>query len=67
MNIKPCRDDAEKVLVSDEISRREALGKAGRYAALTSATMLMVLSPKAEAAPSPIGEPIPWPDHEEWD
>lgn len=41
---------------NDEITRKEALKKAGKYAALTAATMLVILSPKesqAESPPSP--------------
>lgn len=36
-----------------EITRKEALNKAGKYAALTAATMLIVLSPKESQAESP--------------
>lgn len=41
---------------AEAISRKEALKKAGKYAALTAATMLIILSPKesqAESAPTP--------------
>ena len=37
----------------DEITRKEALKKAGKYAALTAATMLVILSPKESQAESP--------------
>lgn len=35
-----------------EITRKEALKKAGKYAALTAATMLILLSPKESQAQS---------------
>jgi hypothetical protein len=37
----------------NDITRKEALKKAGKYAALTAATMLIVLSPKESQAESP--------------
>ena len=37
----------------NEITRKEALKKAGKYAALTAATMLVILSPKESQAESP--------------
>jgi len=37
----------------EEITRKEALKKAGKYAALTAATMLIILSPKESQAQSP--------------
>lgn len=41
-------------LISDkDITRKEALQKAGKYAALTAATMLIILSPKEAQAASP--------------
>ena len=36
-----------------EITRKEAIKKAGKYAAVTAAGMLMVLSPKESQAQSP--------------
>jgi hypothetical protein len=40
--------------ISDpNITRKEALQKAGKYAALTAATMLIILSPKESQAASP--------------
>ncbi len=36
----------------ENISRKEALKKAGKYAAITAATMLIVLSPKESQAQS---------------
>ncbi|NQU51929.1 MAG: hypothetical protein HQ522_05275 [Bacteroidetes bacterium] len=41
-----------------EITRKEALQKAGKYAAVTAAAMFIVLSPKdsqAQSAPPPPG------------
>jgi len=37
----------------EDITRKEALKKAGKYAALTAATMLIILSPKDSQAQSP--------------
>lgn len=37
----------------EDITRKEALKKAGKYAALTAATMLVILSPKDSQAQSP--------------
>ncbi len=42
---------------SNDISRKEALKKAGKYAALTAASLFMVLSPKASQAQSPNSSP----------
>lgn len=38
---------------NEDITRKEALKKAGKYAALTAATMLVILSPKDSQAQSP--------------
>lgn len=38
---------------SKEITRNEALKKAGKYAAFTAASMLIILSPKESQAGSP--------------
>ena len=35
---------------SEKISRKEALKKGGKYAALTAATMMMILGPSNKAA-----------------
>jgi hypothetical protein len=43
------------------ITRKEALQKAGKYAAFTAATMMMLLSTPQKAAASP-GSPAPLPD-----
>jgi len=41
----------------EEITRKEALKKAGKYAAVTAASMLIVLSPKESQAQSPAPKP----------
>ena len=41
----------------ENITRKEALQKAGKYAAFTAATMLVVLSPKSSQALSPAPPP----------
>jgi len=47
------------LLDESELTRKEAILKAGKYAAFTAATMLIVLSPKvAPAQSSPTGKPI---------
>jgi len=48
-------------LPQKELNRRDALKKAGKYAALTSATLFLVLSPKANADDQ-VSEPAPPPD-----
>lgn len=40
-------------ILKEEITRKEAIKKAGKYAAVTAATMLIVLSPKGSQAQSP--------------
>lgn len=45
---------------SKKITRKEALKKGGKYAALTAASMLMILSPKESQADSPT-VPTAWP------
>ena len=45
---------------SNKITRKEALKKGGKYAALTAASMLMILSPKESQAQSP-SSPSPLP------
>lgn len=40
-----------------EITRKEAIKKVGKYAAVTAGTMLVVLSPKASQAQSPTPTP----------
>ena len=42
------------------ITRKEALQKAGKYAAFTAATMMMLLPQKASAAGSNPDIPTPW-------
>lgn len=44
----------------DSMSRKEALGKAGKYAAATALTMLVLLSPKQAQATSSPGSPPDW-------
>lgn len=44
-----------------DITRKEALQKAGKYAAFTAATMMMLLSTPQKAAASPAPPPNdPW-------
>lgn len=43
--------------VKDEITRKDALVKVGKYAAVTAAAMLIILSPKESQAQS--GTPRP--------
>lgn len=47
---------------SIEITRKDAIKKAGKYAALTAASMLIILSPKESQAQSPgsPAKPTPW-------
>ena len=45
----------------NKITRKEALKKGGKYAALTAASMLIILSPKESQAQSPgPSSPSPW-------
>lgn len=46
-----------KNIPTEEINRREAIKKAGKYAAVTAASMLIVLSPKESQAQSPTPRP----------
>ncbi len=46
---------SEKLLNSEVITRKEAFARAGKYAAFTAATMMMVLTPKESPANS--GDP----------
>ena len=43
--------------LNEKITRKEALKKAGKYAAVTAASMLIVLSPKESQAQSSIPSP----------
>ncbi len=53
---------AEGTEESGKMTRKEALKKGGKYAALTAASMLMVLSPKESQAQSPApASPTRWP------
>lgn len=45
----------------NEITRKEAIKKAGKYAAITAASMFMVLSPKQSQAISLTPPPGWWP------
>ena len=48
------KEDNRPVTHKEEsISRKEALKKAGKYAAFTAASMLMILDPKESQADSP--------------
>ncbi len=51
-------------ICAESISRRDALKKAGKYAALTSATMMLILSPRANAQVSQPGPVEQWPNNE---
>lgn len=42
---------------SNEITRKDAIKKAGKYAAVTAAAMFIVLSPKDSQAQSPAPTP----------
>lgn len=42
----------------NEITRKEALKKAGKYAVVTAASMFVVLKPKESQAQSPAPPPI---------
>lgn len=50
---KDTTQNKSQKITHDEITRKEALKKAGKYAALTAATMLVILSPKDSQAQSP--------------
>ena len=46
---------------SEKITRKEALIKGGKYAAITAASMLIILSPKESQAQSGSpAKPTPW-------
>ncbi len=47
------RNNNNQDSLSKDITRKEALKKAGKYAAFTAASMLIVLSPKESQAQSP--------------
>lgn len=49
---KAVKSESEK-----DITRKEAIKKAGKYAAVTAASMFIVLSPKESQAQSPIPTP----------
>ncbi|MEZ5104368.1 MAG: hypothetical protein R2757_07720 [Draconibacterium sp.] len=47
---------------TSKITRKEALKKGGKYAALTAASLLVVLSPKESQAQTGVpSSPTPWP------
>jgi hypothetical protein len=50
-------NNLEKNSHKEEITRKEAIKKAGKYAAVTTASMLIVLSPKKSQAQSPTPTP----------
>lgn len=52
-------NNKEKNIRRKEITREEAIKKAGKYAAVTAASMLIVLSPKKSQAQSPTNPPNP--------
>jgi hypothetical protein len=51
------KDEQKQQSPKKEITRKEAIKKAGKYAAFTAAGMLMVLSPKESQAQSPAPPP----------
>jgi len=47
---------------NEEITRKEALKKAGKYAAVTAASMFIILNPKeSQASSTSPTSPTPWP------
>lgn len=51
--IKHTEETNNKVVQEDSITRKEALVKAGKYAAFTALGMMVLLSPKQSQAQSP--------------
>lgn len=51
-NTKKIKDNTEKVLEKNTITRKEALLKTGKYAAFTALGMMVLLSPKQSQAGS---------------
>jgi len=49
-----------KEITESDISRRDALKTTGKYAALTSVTLMLVLTPKAHAQVSEPAPPTEW-------
>ena len=45
----------------NEITRKDAIKKTGKYAAITAATMFLILSPKDSPAQSPAPTSLPTP------
>nr|WP_321354170.1 hypothetical protein [uncultured Draconibacterium sp.] len=52
-NANKCKTEKE----GNEITRKEAIKKAGKYAAVTAASMLTILSPKESQAQSSTPSP----------
>jgi len=61
MNKNKINKQATPPISDPNITRKEALQKAGKYAALTAATMLIILSPKESQAQSPPTPGSGWP------
>ena len=57
MNNKKQKQDSSP---KSEITRKEAIIKVGKFAALTAASMLILNPPKAHAGSSPIDNPPVW-------
>jgi hypothetical protein len=58
---KPDSNRMEKPDSLDKISRKEAISRAGKYAAFTASSMMVILNPlKAEYGDSPADLPPEW-------
>lgn len=57
MKKKINKKEKNKKEADDLISRKDALKKVGKYAAVTAATMFIILSPKESQAESPAPTP----------
>ena len=57
MKKKINKKEKSKKEADDLISRKEAIKKVGKYAAVTAATMFIILSPKESQAQSPLPTP----------
>ncbi len=57
MNNRKLKQDSSP---KSEITRKEAIKKVGKYAALTAASMLILNPPKAHAGSSPAANPPVW-------
>jgi hypothetical protein len=61
MKMQSGKKEGNKTPENKKITRKEALKKAGRYAALTAATMLILDPTKASAEGSAPAPPPSWP------